>query len=459
MNNKVWKFEALLKNQKWISPGYITVTAEGRIIDVTSTISPGTKIDENVTGYFIPGFRNTHSHSFQYAMAGLSEYQSSESNIDNFWTWREQMYSLALKITPDQLEATATFLYSEMLRNGYTHVTEFHYLHHDTNGQIYNNPAEMSIRLMNAAKKAKINLTLVPVFYQRGGFKNESHSKQKRFLLKSADDYYKFLDFVKIQAKNYPHVLVGSGIHSLRAVSPEEIIETCQNLTQQQPFHIHIAEQRKEVQECNQVLKKNPIQWLLDNVEVNEYYNLIHSTFIDPSEMNGLIKSKANVVLCPSTEANLGDGFFPFKEYNKQGGRWTIGSDSHIGLSPLEELRWLDYGERLKNNERNPLCQDENDDSGDILFHRALTHSKFALGGTGEWQFKENDFHTGIVINNNHPLFYGKPKESILSSLIFSGQSHHLLGVIMNGEWMVIEGKHKFNSSILKEYMKQMPII
>ncbi|MBT7609613.1 MAG: formimidoylglutamate deiminase [Bacteriovoracaceae bacterium] len=459
MTTKIWKFEAVLKNRKWISPGYTIVTNDGKISDVRSSLPPGKNIDENISGYFIPGFRNTHSHAFQYAMAGLTENITSEGLQDNFWTWREKMYSLALKISPDQLEALATFLYCEMLKNGYTHVVEFHYLHHDTNGQVFNNPAEMSVRLMNAAKKARINLTLVPIFYQRSGFCEESHSRQKRFLLKNTNEYFKFLDFVKSYAKSYPNVKVAAGIHSLRAVSPDDVKATCANLNPKTPFHIHISEQLKEVEECKQFLKKSPIEWLVDNTNVNEYFNLIHATHISQEEMSAIIQTNANIVLCTTTEANLGDGLFPFKNYNEKSGRWTIGSDSHIGLSPLEELRWLDYLERLNNHERNPLCKIELDDSGDLLYHRSLKNSRFALGVDGEWQFKEHDFLTGIVINNNHPLFYGKPKESILSTFIFSGNSSHLLGVIMEGDWIVIEGKHKYKSSIIKEYMKQMPVI
>jgi formimidoylglutamate deiminase len=459
MTNKIWKFEAVLKCKKWISPGYILVTDEGKISDVRSTLPPGKNVDHDISGYFIPGFRNTHSHAFQYAMAGLSENLTSEGKQDNFWTWREQMYSLALKISPDQLEALATFLYSEMLKNGYTHVAEFHYLHHDYEGQVYDNPAEMSVRLMNAAKKAKINLTLIPIFYQRGGFAEESQSRQKRFLLKNSDDYFKFLDFVKGYAKSYPNVKVGAGIHSLRAVSPEDVKLTCSNLNSETPFHIHISEQLKEVEECKYFLKKTPVEWLIDNTDVNENYNLVHATHISEAEMNSITKANANVVLCTTTEANLGDGYFPFKNYHLKSGRWTIGSDSHIGLSPMEELRWLDYSERLKNHERNPLCKNDFDDSGEILYHRSLANSQYALGGEADWQLKEHDFLTGIVVNNNHPLFYGKPKESILSTFLFSGNSSHLLGVIMEGDWVVIEGKHKYKSSIIKEYMKQMPVI
>jgi formimidoylglutamate deiminase len=459
MTTKVWKFEAFLKNKKWISPGFISVNKEGKIIDVRSTLPSERVIYENVSGYFIPGFRNTHSHAFQYAMAGLSEKLNSGNLHDDFWTWREQMYSLALKINPDQMEALATFLYSEILKNGYTHVTEFHYLHHDTDGQVYNNPAEMSIRLMNAAKKANINLTLIPIFYQRGGFKAKALAEQKRFLLKSADDYFKFLDFVKRYATKYENVKIGAGIHSLRAVATEDIKATCSNLDNNVPFHIHVSEQLREVEECKQFLKKTPIEWLVDNTNINENYNLVHATHISNTELSAIIRSNANVVLCPSTEANLGDGLFPFKKYNEKGGRWTIGSDSHIGLSPLEELRWLDYGVRLTTNNRNTLCKHEFDDSGDLLYHRSLANSRFSLGGKGDWQFKENDFLTGLVINNNHPLFYGKPKETILSSFIYSGNSSHLLGVIMNGEWIVIEGKHKYKSAIIKDYMKQMPVI
>lgn len=455
---KTWKFEGLLKGKQWISPAYVQTDSNNKILSIQST-PPEEKIDEEVSGHLLPGFKNTHSHAFQYAMAGLAEKINDNGVQDNFWTWREEMYSLALKIDPDQMEALATFLYAEMVKSGYTHVTEFHYVHHDPEGKVYSNPAEMSLRLMNAAKKSKINLTLVPIFYQKGGFNKEPLPQQRRFLLKSSDEYQKFLQFVSHYGKQFSHVTIGHGVHSLRAVSTEDLLETHKFCPEKTPFHLHIAEQVKEVEECQQVLGARPVQWLLDNVDINEYTNLVHSTHINESELKGIVERQSNVVICPSTEANLGDGYFPLKKFAELKGHWSIGSDSHIGLCPMEELRWLEYGERLKTLQRNPLCQMAHESSGDILYHQSQLGSQFALGENESQSLKEGNHLTGIVLNSYHPLFYGKAKEGLLSSLIFSGKSTHLLGVLSQGEWVVIEGNHKFKQPILKDFMRHMPVI
>ncbi len=457
---KYWKFEGMLINKKWTGPAYISTNNEGKILEVETSppIETGLQV-EKVQGFLLPGFQNTHSHSFQYAMSGLAEYQGDDFKKGNFWTWREKMYSLASKIGPDQLEVLATFLYSEMLKNGYTHVTEFHYLHHDKMGNAYYNPIEMSIRLINAAKKAKIHLTLIPIFYQQGGFKQKPLAEQKRFILKSTDQYLHFFNLIKSYAKNISNVNIAMGIHSLRAVTAEDIIQTSRNIPLKTPFHIHISEQKKEVEESLEILKKSPIEWLHDNTEVTPYFNLVHGTHANEDELELLIQSKANIVLCPSTEANLGDGLFPLEKYTSRGGRWTIGSDSHIGLSPVEELRWLEYSERLKQNIRNPLCQKSNEQSGDILYHHALEYSPFSMGATLDSKIEKNHFLSGIVINHNHPLFYRKNKEALLSTLIFASDQSHLLGTIRNGEWVVSQGRHQSGEEIFKNYSKYFPIL
>lgn len=421
---KVYRFDNILQKEGWLGESYITVD-ENNIIEKIESEKPEEDIFPK-EGYLFPGFQNAHSHSFQYQMAGLNEALSSDAKEDDFWSWRENMYSLALSIEPDELEKIATELYIEMRRHGYTHVAEFHYLHHDTEGNPYENLSEMSERLMNASVAAGINLTIIPMFYQVGGFNLEANERQRRFLSENVEKYLELFNAVKEASKNYENVNIGLGVHSLRAVKPEDIITLFKKAPKDVPKHLHISEQEQEVRDSVSHLGKRPIEWLIENVNLDESFHLVHATHINEEEMKALVDSKANIVLCPSTEGNLGDGLFPLLDYFKLGGHFSIGTDSHIGLSPMEELRWLDYGVRLIHKKRNPLCLNEGDHSGDILFHETYQTGLKAMGLSVENYFEVGKKLNGYLIKTENPLFKDKPVEHILGTLIYSAGPEHI---------------------------------
>jgi len=285
----------------------------------------------------LPGIANLHSHAFQRAMAGLAERRGSEG--DSFWTWRETMYAFAQCITPDDLHAVAAQLYVEMLQAGYTHVCEFHYLHHAPDGKPYADPAAMSHALIAAARETGIGMTLLPVLYMRGGFDGRAlSSRQARF----AHEVGAFLRLLEIlRAEEDSRLRIGMAFHSLRAVPPDALAATLAALPSGMPRHIHISEQTAEVDDCIAQHGARPVRWLLDNAAVDASWTLVHATHLDEREMRGIAASGATVALCPTTEANLGDGFFPLRAYLDAGGAWGIGSDSNSSVSPVEDLRWL----------------------------------------------------------------------------------------------------------------------
>ncbi|NVK85582.1 MAG: amidohydrolase family protein, partial [Cytophagia bacterium] len=283
---KSYQFKGLLTENGWLENATVEVDENG-LIKAISKDSEG----EVVNGYALPGFQNAHSHAFQYAMAGLAELHEGTGVPDDFWSWRSSMYDLALQVSPEQLEDIAAMLYSEMLRHGYTAVAEFHYVHHDKDGKAYSNLAELGERLVAAANKVGIHITLVPMFYQMGGFGMPAEDKQRRFISKTIDDYYRLLESSELATQASDRANIGLGIHSLRAVKPEDIITVCNDFNGDKPFHFHVSEQLKEIEDCLAFHSKRPVQWLLDNAEVNEHYHLVHATHLDDSEVAGITGS------------------------------------------------------------------------------------------------------------------------------------------------------------------------
>ncbi len=450
MKAKTYHFKGLLTNEGWLENGSVKVDSHGIITSLSSN-----EIGECVDGFALPGFQNAHSHAFQYAMAGLAELHVGENAADNFWSWRNAMYSLALTISPDQMEAIATMLYAEMLRHGYTAVAEFHYLHHDKNGQPYANISEMGERLMVAAQNAGINLTLVPMFYQQGGFGQEPGDAQKRFISKNIESYYKLLENTQQIAPTY-NAKTGIGIHSLRAVKSEDIVQVCKDLNDSSPFHIHIAEQLKEIDDCMAFHGKRPLQWLLDHCDVNENYHLVHATHLDDNEVTKVALSGANIVICPSTEGNLGDGLFRFADYKAHGGNWSIGTDSHIGLNPFEELRILDYGQRLITHDRNTFFLKENGDSGFNAIKMAFESGRKAMGEKSGDFFKVGQHFNAVVMNGQSPLTATSSLRNLCNTLVYASDVSNILGIIANGKWVVKDGIHVNHEVILNNFKRVM---
>ncbi len=436
-------------------PAYVGVDEKG-LIQYLSREAPKEAIAvEAVEGFALPGFQNAHSHAFQFAMAGMAEVHPEGIN-DDFWTWREAMYQCALSMNPDEVESIASMLYAEMLRHGYTQVAEFHYLHHDKEGKPYSNLAEMGERLTCAAKTAGIKITLVPVFYQKGGFGLDPQPRQRRFISKSTDDYFKLLDASSHVIKNYENASLGFSVHSLRAVNLEDIKTTYQQGPAELPFHIHVSEQKKEVADCLAHCAQRPMQWLVENLPVNSNFHLVHSTHLDDSELEHLAKSGANVVLCPSTEGNLGDGIFRMKEYVKMGGRWSIGTDSHIGLNPFEEFRMIDYRQRLITNLRSTISGN----AGGYLVSESVQSGRRAMGISTDKSFLIGQSFDAVVMKASDPLLENSAPENLMATIVYTANASTNLGTIVKGKWIVKDGVHKNGNQIrgsFNHHMKNIP--
>jgi len=399
----------------------------------------------HAAGPLLPGMPNLHSHAFQRGFAGLTEYRSDGGGgeADSFWSWRRLMYRFALRLSPDTLEAIATQLYVEMLRAGYTSVCEFHYVHHGEDGKPYAEPAEMSLRLLRAARNAGIGITLLPVLYQTAGFGGKpALADQRRFLHQTGA----MLDLL---ARLAPHchgqARLGLAPHSLRAVPPESLAEAVAGLHAMDalaPVHIHIAEQQREVDECITLTGTRPVAWLLDHAEVDGRWCLVHATHMDWDERRRLAHSGAVAGICPTTEANLGDGVFDATPYLAQGGVWGIGSDSHASVSVAEELRLFEYGQRLGLQRRNVLASDTHRQVADRLYLDAAAGgaraSGRAIGALAVGQ--QADF---AVLDGAHPALAGLSGSQALAVHVFANHGHETLAEVRTaGRVRVQRGVH-----------------
>lgn len=428
----------------------MTVDDSGRIRQLSDQVPEQTDVIR-LSGFALPSFQNAHSHAFQYAMAGTAEYLRARD--DDFWSWREAMYHLALSMTPEDMEAVAAMLYAEMLRHGYTHVAEFHYLHHDQSGKPYADLAAMGRALIRAADRTGMQLTLVPMYYNRGGFGVAPSPTQRRFISKDRDAYWKLVEATSAAAKVGARASVGVGLHSLRAATPQDARALTAEAPQRLPFHIHIAEQQKEVSACFEQWGKRPVAWLLDNAPVDARFHLVHATHVDQQEWQGIIKAGAHVVLCPSTEGNLGDGFFPLQPYHAAGGRWSIGTDSHVGLSPLEELRWLDYGQRLRMEKRNVLVHEQGEDSGVVALERAWRSGRAAMGQAYDAPFFPlGQPFNAAVFDANAPLIATLRQARRVSVILYAADSQHQLATIAAGQLVVHEGRHREHDALVLSF-------
>ena len=463
MSSTIWKFENLWDGLQWQSPALIETDEQGVIQFLhfnnqtkANTEANTLKVDEYVPGWAVPGFQNAHSHAFQFAMAGMTEFIHTHHTPDNFWSWRQKMYQCALSLTPRQVEVIATQLYSQLLKNGYTWVAEFHYLHHDPRGKPYSKLSEMGEALLQAAEKTGIGLTLIPIFYNQGGFHTEPQEEQRRFISKNIHEYLKLHELTQNQCRGLRQKCA-LGIHSLRAIKPEDIHPLVEEAPKDQVWHIHIAEQRKEVSESLQVLGQRPVQWLMNQLDINSNWNFVHATHIDEKEIQLLQKKQVNCVICPSTEGNLGDGVFPLKTYWQGGGRWSMGTDSHIGLNPLEELRWLDYVQRLDQKERNILCRQGGDQSGELIFNEALQSGRRAMG----WPHPARTLEVGdlldlVVVQPETLLWQETSPQHLLSTLIYATSPSDFSGVITSGRWVIQKEQHSQDDLFSKDWSQHV---
>ncbi len=417
-----------------------TITIEQGII--TDIIAGNVSGAEQVKGVVIPGMVNCHSHAFQRAFAGFSE-QGSEGK-DSFWTWRNIMYKFLGQLSAEDAQVIASQLYIEMLKMGYTRVAEFHYLHHDIDGNNHTELSAMAQAIFAAAKHSGIGLTLLPVLYRFSGFGPQAATDGQKRFINSVEQFNDLVTECFNLANLQANCNVGIAPHSLRAVDKSSLltaVEHVRSLDAQAPIHIHIAEQQKEVDDCLAHYGQRPVQWLLDNADLDKHWCLIHATHIDEKERQGIVASEAIAGICPTTEANLGDGIFPTDEFLAENGTFAIGSDSHISVNPIEELRWLEYAQRLSKQQRALLASSEQKSVGLNLWQKA------AAGGAQSTNSNTGALAVGkqadlLVLDNSQLRLFAHDDKHLLDSVIFASQQNLIEDVMVNGHWVIRDGEH-----------------
>ena len=391
-------------------------------------------------GATVPAITNLHSHAFQRAMAGLAE--RARAGVEDFWAWREAMYRFLDRITPPQMEAIAAMLYAELAEGGYGGIVEFHYLHNDPEGRAYADPAETAHAHRRAAGAAGFGLTLAPVLYSHSGFGGLPPKHGQRRFIKSTDEFLRLLELSGAEAFAF---------HSLRAVTPEQIRHVLASVDPAMPVHIHAAEQTGEVDDCLAWSGARPVEWLLANAPMSERWTLVHATHMTDTEAAGLAKTGATVALCPSTEGNLGDGFFNADAFLGAGGRFGIGSDSHVTTNAAEELRWFEYGRRLQARKRT-MSGGRGEHVGAGLWLSAARNGSHPTGrSTGEIVVGARcDL---VVLDMDHPVLAGREGDLILDSLVFSGSG--AIDQVWSGGARIVEGgRHVARDAIAAAYRK-----
>jgi formimidoylglutamate deiminase len=440
-------FDHALLPTGWAADVRLTVTA-GRIAGVETDASPHG--DDERHAVALPGMPNLHSHAFQRAMAGLAEVRGKSD--DSFWTWREAMYRFVERITPEDLTAIAAMAQVEMLETGFTRVGEFHYLHHAPDGSGYTDPAEMGSALARAADQTGIGLTLLPVFYAHSGFGGAAPGQGQCRFVNDLDGFAKLLDASERAVAALPDALVGIAPHSLRAVTPEQITALAA-LRPGTPLHIHIAEQIREVEDCVAWSGKRPVEWLLDHASVDERWCLVHATHVAPSEVAGIAASNAVVGLCPITEANLGDGLFPARAFLDAGGRFGVGSDSNVLIDMAEELRLLEYGQRLTQRGRN-LLADSGASTGASLLTRSVAGGAQALGVAGG--IAVGSSADLVSLDPTHVSMIGRTRDGWIDALVFAGGRAAIDRVWRHGVCVVAGGRHEARKGVEARYRETL---
>ena len=445
MTDRIWAATALLEDG-WARDVEIAIDQRGDI----SAIAPGTPYSSGEHAQvLIPAIPNVHSHAHQRAMAGLGE--RAGDSADSFWTWRKVMYHYLERIQPQHLRHIAAQLYLEMLKAGYSCVGEFQYLHHDLDGSPYANRADMSLHCLQAARDVGIGFTALPVLYRYGGFGSaEPLDGQKRFL-NDADGFNEIVNILQSETAADPDASVGIAPHSLRAVDRDLLADVIASHDDLAAIHLHIAEQTKEVDDCLAWSGQRPVEWVYERFDVNQQWCLIHATHMTDEETSMMAGSGCVAGLCPTTEANLGDGFFNAIEYQQHSGAWAIGSDSHISIDPVEELRWLEYGMRLQTRQRNVLVSPTVRNTGRNLLDGALAGGAQACGRR-IGQIASGYRADLLVLDHNHPRLYGRGGDDLLDSWIFSGNENLVRDVYVGGSKVIDQGRHADEARIAQNY-------
>ncbi len=406
---------------------------------------------EDAGGPLLPGMTNVHSHAFQRAMAGLAERMGSPE--DSFWTWREVMYGFLKTLGPLEVEAIAAQLHVENLKNGYTAIGEFHYLHNAPDGKPYGNRNEMALAIIRAAQASGIALTLLPALYTYADFGETPLRPAQRRFATQPEDVLRMVDSLH---KAHPDVRLGVAPHSLRAVSPpmlKDLIAGLNAIDATAPIHIHVAEQVKEVNDCLTWSDLRPVQWLLEHQPLDARWCLVHATHVASAEVERLAASGATVGLCPSTEGNLGDGIFPFFRYREKSGVYAVGGDSHVSQSPVEELRWLEYGQRLALRRRNIAASESAPSVGRNLWQEA------ARGGATALAQPAGAIAPGcqanlVVLDSGHLNLADRHGDGITDALLFCGTERLVRHVMVRGTWQVRDGHHPNEAAIAERFRK-----
>jgi formimidoylglutamate deiminase len=440
-------FRSALLKDGWEDDVRLEIEA-GRIARVTTGEQPRPGDEQHGIG--LPGLPNLHSHAFQRAMAGLTQMRTHA--MDDFWSWRETMYRFALAMTPDDVEAVATQLYVEMLEAGYTRVGEFHYLHHDPDGRPYAALAEMAERILAAAERSGIGLTLLPVFYAHATFGGTPPRTEQRRFVSDRGIYARLLEQTRGAAARVPGTIVGVAPHSLRAVTPEELTAVA-DLAGGDPIHIHVAEQKREVDDCMAWCGSPPVRWLLDHANVNERWCLVHATHMEPDETRRLAASGAVAGLCPLTEADLGDGTFDAVRFATAGGRFGIGSDSNVAIDGAAELRQLEYSQRLAIRTRNVLGR-LGLSTGRALFEAALRGGDAALwAASGLEPGCAADI---VALDDAHPSYPSLNRDRLMDVWVFSAGKALVQSVWVGGRKLVEHGSHCLRDAVAQRYRVAM---
>jgi formiminoglutamate deiminase len=435
MSLGLWFSSALLPTG-WADGVRLTV-ADGVITNVEAGVTP--EPDDERHGAAVPGLPNVHSHTFQRAMAGLTE-RRGENTGDNFWTWREEMYRFLDRLGPDDVEAVAALAFAEMLETGFTRVGEFHYLHHDPAGTRYANTAELAVRIVSAANTTGINLTLLPVFYAHSNFGGLPPTHGQRRFITTVDEFARL-----VEASRHPGITVGIAPHSLRAVTPDELRAVVQLGS---PVHIHVSEQTKEVDDCLAWCGRRPVEWLLDQQLLDSRWCLIHATHTTADELAGIAASGAVVGLCPITEANLGDGVFDAKQFLAVGGRFGVGTDSNVLIDAAGELRQLEYAQRLFTRNRNVLATDATPSVGRTLFGAALGGGSQALGVSGGLAVGQP---ADVVTLNSTAR-----GDRLLDGWVFASRVAPVERVWCRGRPVVVGGRHVHREAIDRRFQSAL---
>jgi formimidoylglutamate deiminase len=467
----IYRMQSAYLSRGWTHDVLATVSAAGIItsIETSAGVSAsevgGAEPDlscaapiEHVAGFVIPGMPNAHSHAFQRAMAGNAEFRSSAR--DSFWSWRQAMYGLANRIGPEALRIVATQLFVDMLKAGYTSVAEFHYLHRPSGDVEYAGENLLWGAIGDAADTAGIGLTFLPTLYQSSDFGGAGvKPEQARFALQTDAFLRAIEERVRAERRGGESTRhTGAAFHSLRAVPLDQLRQAAvalRAIDSNMPVHIHVAEQALEVSACQRATGRRPIQLLLEQELLTQHWCVVHATHATAQELQGIAATNAAICVSVSTEANLGDGLFDTARFFQAGGRLCIGSDSQSTVNPAEELRWLEYQQRLRKKRRVVLATEDESHVGTRLWREAAVSGAQAIGQpVGEIAVgRRADW---LVLDAAHPAMAGAAPDAAFDRLLFAGADRAIRGVMVAGRWVVKDHHHAADNGLRGDFARAM---